>query len=218
MDPYLQATPFIDYQNPRVMAFAKKHADGCSGAKEKAVRFFYAVRDSIVYDPYAVHLSVEGLRASTTLKIGRAWCVPKAVLLSACCRAFDIPARLGFADVRNHLSTARMRKQMKNDIFFWHAYTSIYLDGHWLRATPAFNIELCRKFKLKPLDFEGKSDALFHPYDLLGNQHMEYVQYRGEYPDVPIKEIVETFGSEYPSGPFGINADFNQDVEKEMTE
>jgi transglutaminase-like putative cysteine protease len=215
---YLKSTPTIDYDHPEVIDFVKKHTDGCEDPRERAIRLFYAVRDSILYDPYAYKLSVEGLRASTTLKIGRAWCVPKAILLAACCREVEIPSRLGFADVRNHLSTARMRKHMKDPVFFWHGYTSIYLNETWLRVTPAFNIELCQRFQLKPLDFDGSSDALFHPYDLEGNQHMEYIRYRGEFTDVPIDQIAETFGREYFIGPEWDNAEFDRDVELEMSD
>ena len=215
---YLKPTPTIDCDHAEVMDFANQHTDGCADPRQRAVNLFYAVRDNIRYDPYAYKLSVEGLRASTTLKIGRAWCVPKAILLAACCRAVRIPARLGFADVRNHLSTERMRKHLKDPVFFWHGYTSIYLDETWLRATPAFNIELCRRFRLKPLDFDGRSDALFHPFDLEGNQHMEYIKYRGEFKDVPIDQIAETFGREYMLHSDWDNGDFDRDVEQEMSD
>ena len=113
----------------------------------------------------------------------------KAILLTAVYRSIGIPSRLGYADVRNHLSTERMRKAMKTDVFYWHGYSAIYLDGNWIKLTPAFNIELCRKFDIKPLDFDGYEDALFHPFDLQGNRHMEYLRYRGEFADVPIDLI-----------------------------
>ncbi|MFQ5434377.1 MAG: transglutaminase domain-containing protein, partial [Anaerolineae bacterium] len=147
---------------------------------------------------------------------GRAWCVPKAILLAACCRAVGIPARLGFADVRNHLSTKRMREHMKTDVFTWHGYTSIYLDGRWVKATPAFNIELCHKFRLRPLDFNGREDSIYHPFDLDGNRHMEYLQFRGEFADTPIAAIAENFREIYtPLIAATDGVDFDADVEKE---
>ncbi len=216
MSVYLIPTPTMDWDNSAVFEFA--HA--CSGAKteprEQAISLFYAVRDSIRYDPYSIDVTLEGLSASTTLKQGKGWCVAKAILLAACCRALKIPARLGFADVRNHLSTERLLKSLKTDIFFWHGYTSIYLDGAWLKATPAFNVGLCERFGIKPLDFDGKSDSIIHPYDLQGNRHMEYLNYRGEFPDVPIDEMVETFFKEYPGALSWSRPDFDQEVEQEM--
>ena len=75
--------------------------------RERAVALYYAVRDGLRYDPYRIDLSVHGMKASTALAKGYGWCVPKAALLAAVCRAAGIPARVGYADVRNHLSTER---------------------------------------------------------------------------------------------------------------
>lgn len=215
MNEYLQPTPAIDSNHVAVQEFAKQHCGGHTDPRRQAVQLYYAVRDGIRYDPYSVVLSVEGLRASTTLQTERGWCVTKAILLAACYRSIGIPSRLGYADVRNHLSTARMRNVIKNDVFYWHGYTSIYLNGYWIKVTPAFNIELCQKFNIKPLDFDGYEDALFHPFDLQGNRHMEYLQYRGEFADVPIDLIVETFEKGYPLQTSFDGANFDHDVEQE---
>jgi transglutaminase-like putative cysteine protease len=215
MQPYLQPSPVVDWDNRAVAEFAKENAGDSSDRSERAVKLYYAVRDGIRYDPYSIDLSSEGLRASTTLHSGRGWCVAKAVLLAACCRTIGIPARMGFADVRNHLTTQRMRELMKTDIFFWHGYTSIFLNGAWVKATPAFNIELCERFRLRPLDFDGRSDSIYHPLDLEGKKHMEYIAYRGEFADVPIDQIAETFRREYLVDPYWNKADFDRDVELE---
>jgi transglutaminase-like putative cysteine protease len=213
---YLRPTPTVDSNHPAVVAFANQHARGAREPVDRAVALYFAVRDGFRYDPYRVDLTVEGVRASTTLANGYGWCVPKAALLAACCRALGIPARVGYADVRNHLSTERMRRQMKTDVFFWHGYTSMYLEDRWAKATPAFNVELCEKFRLKPLDFDGRSDALFHPLDLDGNRHMDYLNDRGEFADVPVDQIAETFRTEY-SVVHEAGADFDADVEREVT-
>jgi transglutaminase-like putative cysteine protease len=212
---YLRPTPTVDSDHPDVVRWAAEKAGSSSDEAERAVNLFYAVRDGFLYDPYRVELTVEGVRASTTLARERGWCVPKAALLAAVCRAQGIAARLGYADVRNHLSTERMRRYMKTDIFYWHGYVSILLGGRWLKVTPAFNIELCEKFGLKPLEFDGKSDALFHPFDLTGNRHMDYLNDRGEYADVPVAEIAETFREKYSADVNWDDIDFDRDVERE---
>lgn len=217
----LAAGPTVESVHPAVVAFAREAIADATDPTARAVRLYYAVRDGIRYDPYLIELSVTGLRASTTLERRRAWCVPKAILLAACCRSLGIPARIGFADVRNHLSTARMREIMRTDVFYWHGYTAILLDGSWRKATPAFNIELCRKFKLRPLEFDGRSDALYHPFDLAGQRHMEYLRYRGEHAEVPLAEMRETFMKEYgwPADmtrlDFGSGHSFDGDVSRE---
>jgi transglutaminase-like putative cysteine protease len=181
------------------------------------------VRDGIRYDPYSCVLTVEGLRASATIAAGRGWCVAKSVLLAACYRSLGIPARLGFADVRNHLSTANLRAAMSTDIFHWHGYTSVHLEGRWVKATSAFNIDLCEKFGFLPLEFDGRSDSLLHPFDREGKEHMEYVLDRGEYADTPIDAMRATFREEYERmmarGELAFSkGDFEAEVEAEVAE
>lgn len=197
LTPFLAPTKIVDSDHPNVQRFAREHGRGGSPT-ECVVRLYYAVRDGLRYEPYEAILTPEGLRASYGLEIRKGWCVSKAVLLAAGCRALGIPARLGFADVRNHLSTQRLRETMKTDIFHWHGYTSILLKDQWVKATPAFNIELCEKFGLKPLEFDGKQDSIYHPFDRSGNKHMEYLKDRGEFADVPLGAMLDTFREEYP--------------------
>ena len=213
---YCEASATVDSDNPAVMDFARRNMGSSPDPKGQAIRLYYAVRDGIRYDPYTLDLTINGLKASTTLGALRGWCVSKAILLAACCRVVKIPARIGFADVRNHLTTARMRAVMKTDVFFWHGYTSIFLDGRWVKATPAFNIELCEKFGFHPLGFNGITDSIYHPFDLEGNMHMEYLRYRGEFVDVPLNDMMETFRREYqPDESWNQDADFDREVEQE---
>lgn len=216
----LAPTAMIDSDHRAIRAYAQEHSHGHATARTRAVALYYAVRDGIRYDPYGLDLTVNGLRASTTLAAGQGWCVSKAILLAAACRAIGIPAALGYADVRNHLSTARMRAIMRTDVFYWHGYTLILLDGAWLKATPAFNIELCEKFRLRPLEFDGHEDSIYHSFDLDGRQHMEYLTYRGEFVDVPLQAIQDDFNSHYmasrSAGEDFADGDFDREVEAEV--
>jgi transglutaminase-like putative cysteine protease len=215
----LAPTPVVDFEHPEVRAFAERHAGGGDDTA-RACALYYAVRDGIRYDPYTIDLTFAGSRASQVLALGRGWCVTKAVLLAACCRAQGIPAALGYADVRNHLSTARMRESMGTDVYIWHGYTAIWLHGAWVKATPAFNRELCDKFRIRTLEFDGGADSIYHPYDLDGRQHMEYVAYRGEFPDVPLARMAEDFRAFYPTlaGGTAGDADFEREVEIETAQ
>ena len=213
----LAPTEAIDSDHPVVMAFARAHAGGQTD-RERAVSLYLAVRDGLRYDPYRIDLSAPGMRASTALSQEFGWCVPKAVALAAVARAAGIPARLGFADVRNHLSTERLRQTMKTDVFAWHGYTALWIDGAWRKATPAFNLSLCEKFGLLPLEFDGVSDSLYHPYDRAGQRHMEYVNERGQFDDLPLAAIRATFAELYPfwtQAPDVGTADFAQDAARE---
>ena len=157
------------------------------------------------------------MRASTALQQGFGWCVPKAAVLAAVARAAGIPARLGYADVRNHLSTERLRQTMKTDVFVWHGYTELWINGAWRKATPAFNQELCDKFGLLPLEFDGEHDSLYHPFDRAGQRHMEYVNERGTFDDLPLAAITRSFAEVYPFWTPGITgqADFAADAARE---
>ncbi|MGE3772231.1 MAG: transglutaminase family protein [Gammaproteobacteria bacterium] len=213
---FLAPTAIIDYPHPGVQAFVREHDVPDADARTRAVKLYYAVRDRIRYDPYEIVLSAEGLSAGRCATLGRGWCVSKAALLTACCRAIGIPARPGYADVKNHLSTARMRAIMRTDEFRWHGYTAILLDGKWVKATPAFNVELCEKFRLRPLEFDGREDSIYHPFDLEGRQHMEYLRYRGEFADLPLVEMSTDFARFYAHMMDQIrNGDFDAEVKRE---
>ncbi len=195
MDPLpsacLSPSPLVDSANPLVQAFAREHATG-GNARERAVALYYAVRDGIRYDPYRVDLRPQGMRASAVIASGHGWCVPKATLLAAVCRAAGIPSRLGFADVRNHLNSAALLELMGTDLFVFHGWSAVYVDGQWRKGSPAFNSELCRRFGVEPLEFDGSQDALLHAADGAGRRHMEYVRERGMFVDLPFDELMAT--------------------------
>ncbi len=197
LPPSLSPTRTIDFDAPGVAEFSRRHA-GAGGERERAVRLYYAVRDSIRYDPYAFRMDEDDLKASRTLRSGAAWCVPKAILLAAACRAQGIPARLGFADVKNHLATERLLALMDTDLFLWHGYVSLQLEGRWVKATPAFNVEMCRRFEVLPLEFDGTADSLMHPFNARSERHMEYLRDRGLYDDLPFAEMAADMWKAYP--------------------
>ena len=209
-------TAIINSNHAAVVRFAQENGKAGQPTRERAVALYYAVRDGFRYDPYQLDLTPYGMKASRVLDTGHGWCVTKAVLLAAACRALSIPARVGFADVRNHLSTARLRETMKTDIFYWHGYTSIRLDGGWVKATPAFNIELCERFGLLPLEFDGREDSIYHPLDRAGNRHMEYLSMRGEFDDVPLASMVTTFRQHYSQMSRLEESNFDDDVRSEV--
>lgn len=211
----LSPTYFMNYESDLVQTFISKNSTHYKSKEARAIELYYAVRDLIRYDPYTYSFDKETFAASHVINRGRAWCVPKAILYTACCRAIEIPARLGFADVRNHLSTERMRQTMKTDIFVWHGYTSVFLHGKWVKATPAFNIELCEKFGLKPLEFDGTKNSIYHPFDKAGNQHMEYLMDHGLFNDFPVETMVEACIQTY-GNPEKSSANFEEDVEREV--
>jgi transglutaminase-like putative cysteine protease len=198
VDIYLAPTAILDSDHPAVRACALDAIRGAEGSDaSRAVRLYYAVRDGIWYDPYQPFHRPEHYRASHVLAVGRAFCVGKAGLLCALGRACGIPARVGFADVRNHLTTRQLRDFLGSDLFVFHGYTEFWLEGKWVKATPAFNVELCRRHRVPPLDFDGRHDSLFHPYSATSQRFMEYVRDHGAFGDIPVERLVAAWEDAY---------------------
>lgn len=220
-EEFLKPTEFVDSDAPEVREFARKAVAGAETPQEKAIKLYFDVRDSIYYDPYRIEPSRESFKASSIIRKGYGYCVAKAVVLAAALRAQDIPCRLHFADVRNHLTTERLRNLMQTDIFFYHGYNDIWLSGRWIKVTPTFNLSLCEKFKVKPLDWDGISDAVFHPFDLEGRRHMEYITDHGSFADLPYDAIIHTFLNCYGDaaknqfGKAGRAGDFDREAQQE---
>jgi len=194
----LRSGRFIDSGHPAVAAFAAEVAGDESNPVDAAVKLYYAVRDRILYDPYVPPDDPDTYRASAVAARGRGYCVGKASLLAAVARARGIPARIAFADVRNHLATPRLLELIGTDVFIYHGITELWLAGRWIKATPTFNLTLCEKFRIHPLEFDGRADAVLHPFDRDGLRHMEYLRLRGSYADVPIDILMPAMLQAYP--------------------
>jgi len=213
-DPAAFLTPswFLDFDNPKVADFAAENSAG-NDERERAVSLFYAVRDGIRYDPYSAVMIRDYFRASNVLARGKGFCVQKGVVLAAGLRSLGIPARLGYADVTNHLASPRLIELLGTSVFYWHSFVEVWLDGKWISCTPVFNVELCRKFNTLPLDWDGRSDSLLHPFDAAGQAHMEYLCYHGSFADLPYETLEACFVKEYakcyePGGEFAEGGDF----------
>lgn len=218
---YLGATGFFDIDSPVVKRFVAQAIGDATTDREKAVRLFYAVRDRIRYDPYRVSFDDHAYLASNVIEAGSGWCVPKAGLLAACARAAGIPAGIGLADVVNHMNTSKLRERMGGvNVFYDHGYAVMHIDGRWVKAAPAFNIELCERFGVRPTDFDGVGDALYQELDVHDRRHMEYLRDHGTWSDMPLDQIRRDFEVHYPeimrrhreNGPVETNDRFEDDA------
>ncbi len=196
--PYLQATEIIDSRHPLIKAYALKTTQHAHHQPlDLAVAIYYAVRDDIRYDPYSPFYLPEHYRASRVLQQKRGYCVCKASLLCALGRNLGIPSRVGFATVRNHLVTRELLDYIGSDLFVFHGYTEFFLNGKWVKATPAFNKELCHRHHVAPLEFNGHEDSVFQAYNTQDQRFMEYVADHGVYADIPVKTIVTAWEAAY---------------------
>lgn len=198
MHASLSPARFIDSDHPQVIDFAERWRGASRDPREQAVSLYRAVRDEIRYNPYVFSADHDTLKASHALAAGESYCVPKALLLAACARHCGIPARIGLADVRNHLSTPRLIEMLRSEVFAMHGYTELFLEGRWLKATPAFNLALCRMFKVAPLEFDGRTDSVFHPFNAKGERYMEYLVDHGQFDDLPVELFFAHLRQCYP--------------------
>lgn len=215
---YLEPTEFFDFDVAAVREFAHDVIGDAEEATDKAVKLYYAVRDSIRYDPYRIDLERETFKASNLLAAKAGFCLPKANLLIAAARAVGIPAAIGLSDVRNHLCTERLRRLMGGkELFLHHGYAVLHLNGSWVKAAPAFNIGLCERFDVLPTEFDGTGHALFQKFDAKGRRHMEYVADHGIWSDFPFDRVAKDFSDYYPESFFdaAARAEVNRRFEEE---
>jgi transglutaminase-like putative cysteine protease len=202
----LSPTFFLDFDDDIVASFTEEAVKDISGDRLKAVALYYAVRDRVRYDPFGISLDKESFTASYVLRKGASYCIPKAVLLAACARCAGIPSAIGLSDVVNHLSSPKLKERMGGrELFLHHGYAVLLIDDHWVKAAPAFNIELCNRFDVMPTEFDGHGDAVLQEFDKKNRQHMNYVRDHGIWSDLPYNRIVEEFRGYYP--PSFYNAD-----------
>jgi len=197
IEMYLRPSPTIDSDNDSIKQKAVALTKSEQTAADKAKRLFYWVRDIIKYNPLVPLEIFEDYRASKTLKRGEGFCVEKAAVLAALARAVGIPARLHLADIRNHLVSDRLREVMGTNLFSYHGYTELYINGTWIKATPAFDLKMCQANRIVPVEFDGKNDAIFHSHNLDGQLHIEYVADHGCRVDVPVDEIIAAWEQHY---------------------
>jgi transglutaminase-like putative cysteine protease len=211
---FLKPSRFIDSDAPSVREFARAAASGAWDDVGRVIALYRAVRENVLYDPYVDISSPTSYRASEVLALGRGYCIGKASLLAAVARAAGVPARVGYADVRNHMTSPRLHEMLGTNIFRWHSYSDLFVDGRWVKATPAFNASLCDRLGLSTLEFDGRSDSLFQQFDRSGRRHMEYLNDRGTYMDVPFEKILKDFRVHYPAllSKAGLPGDFQTEA------
>ena len=196
MKEYLCPTPFLDFQHVSFETFTAG-IDRNLPEKEIAIALYFLVRDAFLYDPYHLDLTTEGLKASNVLSKKRSWCVEKSSVLAACLRKFGIPSRLGYAIVTNHIGVEKLTHYLRREEIVFHGFVDVYLNGKWVKCTPAFDQRICRVSGVTPLDWDGETDSLFQEFDQ-GKKFMEYKHIYGTFNDVPIELMNAEMKAHYP--------------------
>ncbi len=198
LEKFMTPTDIIDSDSDIVINYMRSIiGDANLSYSEKAIKLYLRVRDDIRYNPYLPFYKPEHYTASNVIKAGEGFCISKAGLLCAVARAAGIPSRIGFATVKNHLSTRQLVEYLGSDLVVYHGYSELWLEGRWVKATPAFNAELCALHKVPPLEFDGFHDSIFQEFNSDKARYMEYIAYHGEFSDIPVALIVKSWEAAY---------------------
>lgn len=195
-EKFTRSTVFLNSDDPIMKEFVSD-INSERSKREQAVELYYKVRDKFLYDPYHLDLRPEALKATVILKKKRAWCVEKSIVLAAALRSIGVPSRLGYGVVINHIGVDRLTKYLKRDEIVFHGYVEAYLEGKWVKTTPAFDKMVCRLSGVSPLEWDGKKDAMFQAYQG-DKKFMEYVHFYGTFDDVPVKLMNDEMEKYYP--------------------
>ncbi len=194
--PYLEESTNINFNSPEFIEFMSK-ANLEGAPKEKSIAWYFYVRDAFLYDPYHLNLRTEALTVSHIVTKKRAWCVEKALVFVAGCRAMRIPARLGFGIVQNHIGVDKLEHYLQRKEIVFHGYAEVFLDGKWVKCTPAFDRRICAINRLEPLNWNGCDDSLFQAFS--GEQKfMEYLHFYGEFAEIPFDLMHAEMKTHYP--------------------
>lgn len=199
MKEYLKKTAYLDFNSPEIQNIIAEFKNGMLSDVEKAKGIYIKIRDGWRYNPYNISIDPLKYRASTIAKKTQGHCIDKAILLIAALRAVGIPARLRLAKVTNHIAVERLTARFGSNVLTPHGMVDVYLNGKWVKATPAFNKELCELNNVEPLEFDGETDSMFQEFNAEGKQFMQYLEDYGHFEDVPLDFMLENIKSHYPS-------------------
>lgn len=197
---WLEATLAFDCDHEVIREKAQTVTKGQMKAADKARSLFYFGRDEIKFFPYLPPDVPESYRASRILKAGGGMCIQKAVLLATLARAVGIPARVHFVDIRNYRVPDNLKETLGTNLFPYHGFDELYIDGKWVKVTPTFELKVCQENRLFPVEFDGRHDAMLPPRDLDGNPHIEYLEDHGFYENVPLDEVYNAWARAYSAG------------------
>lgn len=200
MEKYTEETFHFDFSNENIQSIVSFLNKGETVTKKEfAIKAYLHVRDTWPYDPNRFSLINEDWKASELITHKRGHCIDKVVILIAILRAASIPTRLGLAKVKNHIAIDHIVEKFGSDILVPHGYIEIYLNNKWIKATPAFNKELCQLLNVHVLEFDGEQDSIFQEFDQTGNQiFMEYLDDYGTFNEVPLPFMFQLMTDHYP--------------------
>ncbi|UII31248.1 transglutaminase family protein [Fulvivirga ulvae] len=197
-EEYLKPGVYINSNHPDVIRFARENTTDYDTINDKIKALYHAVRDGFRYDPYQLDFTTEAIKASHIVGRDYGYCIEKSCLFAAGARVLGVPSRMGFANVKNHIGTAKLEEVLKTNLLVFHGYAEVWLNGGWVKVTPVFNKSLCDKLNVEPLEFDGQEHAVFQQFSKSGGKFMEYVHDYGSFSDIPYEMLIDELVKHYP--------------------
>ncbi|MEQ9468356.1 MAG: transglutaminase-like domain-containing protein [Ekhidna sp.] len=198
MKEHTASTYYFDYDHPIIQRLVSEFGHAELSDLEKAKQLYLKVRDGWRYNPYDISFNKEFLKSSNIAQKNHGHCIDKSILYISGLRALGIPAKLHLAKVKNHIAVERLTEKFGTNELTPHGMVDVFLNGKWVKATPAFNQELCRLTGVEPLEFDGTEDSIFQEFSNDGKEFMEYLEDYGSFDDVPIEFIQQNMKENYP--------------------
>jgi transglutaminase-like putative cysteine protease len=157
--PYLAPDDLIQSDHPEILHTASTVVNGAADERERAIKLFYWVRDSIAYCIESDRSALEVLRE------GRGVCVTKTLLHVALLRAAGVAARIGHADYRADVLRAIFPDSYMDrqpEVYPLHTFAEVYLDGQWITCDATIDREFGAEFGFPVMEFDG-----VHPTDTM---------------------------------------------------
>lgn len=197
MQNYVAKTYFLDYASDPIQNLIAEFK-GVTDTQLIIRELYLKIRDGWRYNPFTIGIHKMHYVASSIAQKKEGHCIDKAILYTASLRGLGIPARIRLAKVANHIATERLEAKLGTNHLTPHGLVDVYFNGKWLKCSPAFNKELCEKYKVVPLDFDGTYDSVFQEYNSENQQFMSYLEDYGTFSDVPYEFILNNFKNHYP--------------------
>lgn len=201
----LTSTPFIDVNHPSIVSIVERLGVADMAAPARAAALFRFVRDEIQYE-FMAKLAPEDYVASHILRVGRGFCVQKAVLLAALGRAAGVPTALVLSDQRDHSLSPKIRDALGTNVMHHHGLVAFYLEGRWLMADASLSPDLVARKGYRLVEFDGRSEALQAGTTLSGAPHAEYLRFHGRYDELPFAQMIAAFLAAYGQADFPVLA------------
>ncbi len=195
---YLSSTYYFDFETEEIQQLVSEFNNDFLSDKEKTKLLYLKVRDSWRYDPYNLSFSKENFKASKIARKSKGHCVEKSIILIACLRALEIPARLHLGKVKNHIGVERLTEKFGTNELTPHGMINVYLNNKWLKLSPAFNKSMCRICSVSPLEFDGENNSFLQEFNNDGGKFMEYLEDYGHFEDVPLEFMIKNAKEHYP--------------------